>query len=138
MVYGFFRYDFQGLDAQGNPIYRGDRITVFDPPVAVKKVARVVYLDDSDTLIVAEEARGMRHIGHVFICRGYLAGKRETVSFESAASSDAGCVAAACDYVFSFTPRGERAQSSSVVLHVLLFCTYKCIICNADIQHRDS
>ena len=32
MAYGFFRYDFQGLDAKGNPIYRGDKITVLDPP----------------------------------------------------------------------------------------------------------
>ena len=28
MAYGFFRYDFQGLDAKGNPIYRADKITV--------------------------------------------------------------------------------------------------------------
>jgi len=101
MAYGFFRYDFQGLDAQGNPIYRGDKITVLDPPQGVKKVARIVYLDDSDTLIVADEGRDMRHIGRVFICRGYLAGQREPVSFESAAGPEAGCVAAAGNYVFT-------------------------------------
>ncbi len=101
MAYGFFRYDFQGLDARGNPIYRGDKITMLDPPAGVKKVARVVYLDDSDTLIVAEEGRDMRHIGRVFICKGYLAGQRETVSFESAGGPEAGCVAAAGDYVFT-------------------------------------
>jgi len=101
MAYGFFRYDFQGLDAQGNPIYRGDKITMLDPPQGVKKVSRVVYLDDSDTLIVADEGQDMRHIGRIFICRGYLGGSRETVSFKSAASSEAGCVAAAGDYVFT-------------------------------------
>jgi hypothetical protein len=101
MAYGFFRYDFQGLDARGNPIYQADKITVLDPPRGVKKVARVVYLDDSDTLIVADEGRDMRHIGRVFICEGYLAGNRETVSFESAAGREAACVAAAGDYVFS-------------------------------------
>ena len=101
MAYGFFRYDFQGLDAKGNPIYRGDKITVMEPPKGVKKVARVVYLDTSDTLIVADEARDIRHIGRVFVCKGYLAGNRETVSFESGAGKEAECVAAAGDYVFT-------------------------------------
>ena len=101
MAYGFFRYDFQGLDARGNPIYRADKITVLDPPQGVKKVARVVYLDDSDTLIVADEGRDMRHIGRVSICKGYLAGKRETVWFESAAGPEAACIAAAGDYAFT-------------------------------------
>ncbi len=101
MAYGFFRYDFQGLDARGNPIYQADKITVLDPPQGVKKVARVVYLDDSDTLVVADEGRDMRHIGRVFICKGYLAGDRQTISFESAAGREAACVAAAGDYVFT-------------------------------------
>ena len=57
MAYGFFRYDFQGLDEKGNPIYRADKITVLEPPDGVKKVARVCYLDDTDTLIVADEGR---------------------------------------------------------------------------------
>jgi hypothetical protein len=101
MAYGFFRYDFQGLDAKGNPIYRGDKITVLDKPQGVNKVARVVYLDDSDTLVVADEGSDMRHIGKVFICPRYLAGNRQTVSFASGAGSEAGCVAAAGDYVFT-------------------------------------
>jgi len=67
----------------------------------VNKVARVVYLDESDTLIVAEEGSDMRHIGRVAICRGYLPGSRETVSFLSGAGQEAGCVAAARDYVFT-------------------------------------
>ena len=67
MAYGFFRYDFQGLDAQGNPIYAADKITVLDKPQGVNKVARVVYLDDTDTLIVADEGSDMRHISRVFI-----------------------------------------------------------------------
>lgn len=101
MAYGFFRYDFQGLDPKGNPIYRADKITVLDLPNGVGKVARVVYLDDSDALIVADEGRDMRHIGRVFICKGYRAGHRETVSFDSAAGTEAGCVTAAGDYVFT-------------------------------------
>jgi hypothetical protein len=43
----------------------------------------------------------MRHIGRVFICKGYRAGNRETVSFDSAAGTEAGCVTAAGDYVFT-------------------------------------
>ena len=101
MAYGFFRYDFQGLDEKGNPIYRGDKITVLERPKGVNKVGRVVYLDASDTLVVVEEARDIRHIGRVFVCKGYLAGNRETVSFESAAGKEAECVAAAGDYVFT-------------------------------------
>ena len=101
MAYGFFRYDFQGLDAKGNPIYRGDKITVLDKPQGVNKVARLVYLDDSDTLVVADEGSDMRHIGQVFICPRYLAGNRRTVSFASGAGSEAGCVTAAGDYVFT-------------------------------------
>jgi hypothetical protein len=101
MAYGFFRYDFQGLDARGNPIYRADKITVLDKPEGVTKVARVVYLDDSDTLIVADEGSDMRHIGRVFLCSHYLAGNRKTVSFVPGAGAEAGCVAAAGDYVFT-------------------------------------
>lgn len=101
MAYGFFRYDFQGLDSEGNPIYSADKITVLDPPQGVKKIARVVYLDDSDTLIVADEGSDMRHIGRVSICKGYLASNRQTVSFESAAGKEAACVTAAGDYVFT-------------------------------------
>lgn len=101
MAYGFFRYDCQGLDARGNPTYRADRITVLDRPEGVNRVARVVYLDDSDTLVVAEEGEDMRHIRRVFICPGYLAGKRATVSFVPGAGKHAACVAAAGDYVFT-------------------------------------
>jgi len=102
MAYGFFRYDFQGLDEKGNPIYRADKTTVLEPPDGVKKVARVCYLDDTDTLIVADEGReDMRHIGRVFICKGYLAGNCKTVSFEPNAGKEAACVAAAGEYAFT-------------------------------------
>lgn len=107
MAYGFFRYDCQGLDPHGNPIYAADKITVLEKPAGVGKVARVVYLDESDTLVVAEEGRdeagkpSMRHINRVFACKGYLAGNRETVSFVPGAGREAGCVAAAGDYAFT-------------------------------------
>ncbi len=101
MAYGFFRYDFQGLDPRGNPIYRADKVTVLDKPEGVTKVARVVYLGDTDTLVVADEGGDMRHIGRVFICPHYLAGNRKTVSFVSGAGEEAECVAAAGDYVFT-------------------------------------
>ncbi len=101
MAYGFFRYDFQGLDPKGNPIYQADKVTVLDPPEGVKKIARVVYLDDTDTLIVADEGSDMRHIRRVFICPHYLAGNRKTVSFLPPAGEEAACVAAAGDYVFT-------------------------------------
>jgi len=107
MAYGFFRYECQGLDKQGNPIYSADRITVLDKPKGVNKVARVVYLDVSDTLVVAEEGLdekgrpSMRHISRVFVCKDYLKGNRETISFVPGAGGKAGCVAAAGDYAFT-------------------------------------
>jgi hypothetical protein len=101
MAYGFFRYDCQGLDAHGNPVYSADKITRLEKPRGVGKVARVCYLDASDTLVVAEEGTDMRHIGRVFVCRGYAAGNRDTVSFASGAGAEAGCVAAAGDYAFT-------------------------------------
>jgi len=107
MAYGFFRYDFQGLDAKGNPIYSADKITVLDKPESVNKVARVCYLDDSDTLIIGEEGRNeedlpsMRHISRVFVCKEYLAGNRETVSFVPGPGHETGCVAAVGDYAFT-------------------------------------
>lgn len=46
MAYGFFRYDFHGLDAKGNPMYTADKITVLNKPQGVNKVAGVIYLDE--------------------------------------------------------------------------------------------
>ena len=62
MAYGFFRYDFQGLDDRGNPIYRADKVTVLDPPEGMRTVARVWYDADRDLLVAAE--RGERHAAH--------------------------------------------------------------------------
>jgi hypothetical protein len=107
MAYGFFRYDCQGLDAKGNPIYAADKVTVLDKPKGVNQVARVCYLDDTDTLIVAEDGRdeqgrpSMRHLSRVFICKGYRGGNRETVSFVPGAGREAACVTAAGDYAFT-------------------------------------
>lgn len=107
MAYGFFRYDFQGLDNHGNPIYSADKITVMDRPRRMKDVARVWYDSDSDMLVAAEQGvdeqgqSDMRHIGRVFVCRHYLAGNRDAISFSSAAGAQASCVAAAGDYVFT-------------------------------------
>jgi len=101
MAFGFFRYDCQGLDGKGNPIYSADRITVLELPNGVKRVARVCYLDDTDTLVVADEGEDMRHIGRVFVCKGYLGGNGKTVSFESGAGKEAACVAAAGEYAFT-------------------------------------
>lgn len=101
MAYGFFRYNFQRHDEKGNPIYSFDRITVLDKPKGVKKISRVVYLDDSDTLIIAEEGSDMRHINRVVICKDYVDGNRETVSFAPGAGAEAACVAAVGEYVFT-------------------------------------
>lgn len=101
MAYGFFRYDCQGLDAKGNPIYSADNVTALEKPEGVDRVARVIYLDESDTLITAEEGGDMRHIGRVFICRDYLKGSRQTISFLPGSGKEAGCVAAAGDYAFT-------------------------------------
>lgn len=101
MAYGFFRYDFQGLDDRGNPIYRPDRITVMDPPEGMGTVARVWYDADRDLLVAAEEGSDMRHIGRVFLCKDYQAGNRKAVTFEPGAGSEAGSMAAAGDYVFT-------------------------------------
>lgn len=107
MAYGFFRYDFQGLDARGNPIYSADKVTVLDKPKGVNKVARVCYLDASDTLVIGEEGYdeegrpSMRHLSRVFVCKGYRAGNRETISFVPGPGKEAGCVTAAGDYAFT-------------------------------------
>ncbi len=107
MAYGFFRYDFQGLDGKGNPIYSADKITVMEKPKRMKNVARVCYDSDTDTLVAAEEGvdeRGhpdMRHIGRLFVCRKYLAGNRDAVICTSGAGREAACIAIAGDYVFT-------------------------------------
>ncbi|MBV9469869.1 MAG: hypothetical protein JO316_07140 [Abitibacteriaceae bacterium] len=101
MAYGFFRYDFQGLDQHGNPIYRADKTTVMEPPKGMKSVARIWYDTDTDTLVAAEEGSDMRHIGRVFICQHYLAGNRDAVTFTSGAGGEAECVAVAGDYIFT-------------------------------------
>lgn len=101
MAYGFFRYDFQGLDIRGNPIYRADKVTPMEPPKGVGKVARVWYDVGRDLLVVADEGEDMRHIGTVSICRGYLAGHREVVTFRSGAGPEAACLAVAGDYAFT-------------------------------------
>lgn len=101
MAYGLFRYDFQGLDKQGNPIYSADKITVMEPPKGMRSVARVWYDVDTDTLVAAEQGSDMRHIGQVYICKGYLAGNRDAVTFTSGAKREAACVTAVGDYVFT-------------------------------------
>lgn len=101
MAYGFFRYDFQGIDPHGNPIYSADKITVLDKPDGIGNIARAIYLDDSDTLVAAEEGSDMRHIRRVVVCPRYLAGNRKTVSFTPGAGDEAGCMTAAGDYAFT-------------------------------------
>ena len=107
MAYGFFRYDFQGLDGKGNPIYRADKVTKMELPDGMKNVARVWYDSDSDTLVAAEQGVNeageddMRHIGRIFVCRDYLKGNRKTVSFMSGAGAEASVITAAGDYIFS-------------------------------------
>lgn len=107
MAHGAFRYLFQGLDPKGNPIYRADKIASWDPPQGMKKPSRAWYDVDSDTLVAAEEGvdeKGrpdMRHIGRIFVCKGYRAGNRQAVTFTSGAGREAGCVAAAGEYVFT-------------------------------------
>jgi hypothetical protein len=101
MAYNFFRYDFQGLDEHGNPVYSSDNITIMDKPKGLEKVARVWYDADRDILVAAEEGRDMRHISEVLICKNYLAGSRDAVTFVPGAKGEAACVAAAGDYVFT-------------------------------------
>ncbi len=101
MAYGFFRYDCQGLDPKGNPIYSADKITVLDKPKGINQIARVCYLEATDTLVLGEEGSDMRHIGRVYICKDYLKGNRETISFAPGAGRQAACVAAAGDYCFT-------------------------------------
>ena len=107
MAYGFFRYDFQGLDDKGNPIYSADKITVLDKPTGMKDVARVWYDTDTDTLVAAEQGQDeehhpdMRHLGRIFVCKKYLAGNRDPISFTSEAGPETECVTAAGNYLFT-------------------------------------
>ena len=43
----------------------------------------------------------MRHLNRVFICRNYLAGNRDAVSFIPGAGKEAACVTAVGDFVFT-------------------------------------
>jgi hypothetical protein len=78
-----------------------------EKPKGMRDVARVWYDTDTDTLVAAEQGvdeqgrSDMRHIGRIFVCRNYLAGNRETISFTSGAGREAECIAVAGDYVFS-------------------------------------
>jgi hypothetical protein len=107
LAYGNIRYEFLGLDRAGNPIYRADKVATWDTPEGMSQTARVWYDADRDLLIAAEQGKDenskpdMRHIGKVFVCQGYKAGNRKSVSFSSGAGSEAACVAAAGDYVFT-------------------------------------
>ena len=101
MAYNFFRYDFQGLDERGNPVYRPDKITVLEKPEGVETVARVWYDSDRDILVAADQGSDMRHINRVFICQGYLAGNRKAVTFGPGAGDEAACMTAAGNYVFT-------------------------------------
>ena len=101
MAYSFFRYDFQGLDKKGNPIYRADKVTKMDPPNGMRSIGRVYYDSDRDLLVAAEEASDMRHIGRVFVCRNYLKGNREATVFTTGAGRNAACIAVAGDYAFT-------------------------------------
>jgi hypothetical protein len=107
MAYGHFRYEFQGLDAKGNPIYRADKLAIWDLPEGMKRPARVWYDSGRDLLVAAEEGvdeagrPDMRHIGPIYVCKNYKAGNRKAVVFQSGADREASCVAVAGDYVFS-------------------------------------
>lgn len=101
MAYGFFRYDFQGLDGHGNPIYSAAKVTVMELPEGVGKVARVWYDAERDILATADEGDDMRHIGRVSVCPKYLMGNRKPIRFSSGAGREAACVAVAGDYVFT-------------------------------------
>lgn len=107
MAYGRFRYEFQGLDPRGNPIYRADKISTWDPPDGMKEAARVWYDADRDILVAADQGvdeggkPDMRHIGRVFVCKNYRAGNRRAITFTSGCGAEAGCMTAAGDYVFT-------------------------------------
>ena len=119
MAYGFFRYDVQGLDKKGNPIYKADKITVMDKPNGMKDVARVWYDTDTDTLVAAEQGveengrSDMRRIGRIFVCKDYLKGNRDPIHFTSGAGSQAQCIAVAGDYVFTGGWFKRRRSSST-------------------------
>jgi hypothetical protein len=107
MAYGRLRYEFQGLDAKGNPIYRADKVVTWEAPEGLEQPARVWYDSGRDILIAAEEGldeqgrADMRHIGRVFVCRDYQKGKRKAVTFRSGAGREAACLAAAGDFIFT-------------------------------------
>jgi len=78
-------------------------------------VARVCYLDDIDTLIVADEGReDMRHIGRVFICKGYLAAIAKRF-FRAACRQGSGMRSSDWDYAFTGGWK-ERVGSGSTAL----------------------
>jgi hypothetical protein len=98
---GLYRYEFQGLDSAGNPIYTVDKCTQMPKPDGVSNPIRVMYDTDRDLLVTAENAGGNFHIRQIAICKDYMQGSRATVTFTSGAGGDAGCLAVAGEYVFS-------------------------------------
>ena len=75
MAYNFFRYDFQGLDEHGNPVYSPDKITIMDRPKGLEKVARLWY--DTGSAIFADvehagsagKSRLYSHEDYYYQCR---------------------------------------------------------------------
>jgi hypothetical protein len=107
LAYGNIRYEFQGLDPVGNPIYRADKVATWESPEGMGQAARVWYDSDRDLLVAAEQGvdeqgrPDIRHIGKIFVCKNYKAGNRKATSFSSGANKEAGCMAVAGDYAFT-------------------------------------
>jgi hypothetical protein len=98
---GLYRYEYQGLDSIGNPIYSVDKCTQMPRPDGVNNPLRVVYDSERDILVTAEKGKDNFQMSAIHICKDYMKGGRQTVSFNSGAGGDAGCLAVAGDYVFS-------------------------------------
>lgn len=101
MACGFFKYECEGLDGKGNPIYSADKINAMATPKGMKNVVRANYDVASDTLVAAEDAGTLSKMGRVFIYKGFEAGNAQAVSFMPGAGENARCLATAGDYVFT-------------------------------------
>lgn len=106
---GLYKYEFQGLDTYGNPIYDAENVKQMPLPPGMKNCNRANYDSERDILMAAEygtDEKGelsLRHLGRIFIVKDYVknSGTTNPIIFKSEGGEQAGSLTMEGDYVFS-------------------------------------
>lgn len=106
---GLYKYEFQGLDKHGNPIYDSEHVRQMPLPLGMKNCNRANYDSDRDILMASEygtDEKGelsLRHLGKIFIVKDYLknVGITKPIIFSSEGGLQSGTLTMEGDYVFS-------------------------------------